>query len=231
MPYRRLPKTDAARLKALKTLLGNNNIYVVRNRFLDWKTINQAQTMHDKLLTAYEQYKISAKAQSRNGVKYAKLLRNARLYVSHFLQVLLMSFERGEIKKTHKELYGLKDEDTKLPNMQTIQGLIKWGEKVIKGEQTRIKAGGRPIYNPTIGMVSTHLSIFKEFYNQQKNAEKRTKQALRTLQLLRPEVDEVLLDIWNQVEAHFSHEPIIMRINACKEYGLIYYYRKNEKKD
>ena len=72
MPYRRLPKTDAARLKALKTLLGNNNIYVVRNRFLDWKTINQAQTMHDKLLTAYEQYKISAKAQSRNGVKYAK---------------------------------------------------------------------------------------------------------------------------------------------------------------
>ena len=135
MPYRRLPKTDAARLKALKTLLGNNNIYVVRNRFLDWKTINQAQTMHDKLLTAYEQYKISAKAQSRNGVKYAKLLRNARLYVSHFLQVLLMSFERGEIKKTHKELYGLKDEDTKLPNMQTIQGLIKWGEKVIKGEQ------------------------------------------------------------------------------------------------
>lgn len=231
MPYRRLPKTDAARLKALKTLLGNNNIYVVRNRFLDWKTINQAQTMHDKLLTAYEQYKISAKAQSRNGVKYAKLLRNARLYVSHFLQVLLMSFERGEIKKNHKELYGLKDEDTKLPNMQTIQGLIKWGEKVIKGEQTRIKAGGRPIYNPTIGMVSTHLSIFKEFYNQQKNAEKRTKQALKTLQLLRPEVDEVLLDIWNQVEAHFSHEPIIMRINACKEYGLIYYYRKNEKKD
>ena len=32
-------------------------------------------------------------------------------------------------------------------------------------------------------------------------------------------------------KTHFSHEPIITRINACKEYGLIYYYRKNEKKD
>ena len=31
MPYRRLPKTDAARLKALKTLLDNNDIYTVRN--------------------------------------------------------------------------------------------------------------------------------------------------------------------------------------------------------
>ena len=43
MPYRRLPKTDAARLKALKTLLDNNDIYTVRNKFIDWKLINNAQ--------------------------------------------------------------------------------------------------------------------------------------------------------------------------------------------
>ena len=43
MPYRRLPKTDAARLRALKTLLDNNDIYTVRNRFIDWKTLNRAQ--------------------------------------------------------------------------------------------------------------------------------------------------------------------------------------------
>ena len=28
MPYRRLPKTDAARLKALKMFLSNNNAYM-----------------------------------------------------------------------------------------------------------------------------------------------------------------------------------------------------------
>ena len=43
MPYRRLPKTDSARLKALKTLLENNEIYTVRNRFIDWKLLNRAQ--------------------------------------------------------------------------------------------------------------------------------------------------------------------------------------------
>ena len=52
MPYRRLPKTDAARLRALKTLLDNNDIYTVRNRFIDWKTLNRAQPAYDRLLTA-----------------------------------------------------------------------------------------------------------------------------------------------------------------------------------
>lgn len=54
MPYRRLPKTDAARLKALKTLLDNNDIYTARNKFIDWKLINSAQPLHDRLLTATE---------------------------------------------------------------------------------------------------------------------------------------------------------------------------------
>lgn len=65
MPYRRLPKTDAARLRALKTLLDNNEIYTVRNRFIDWKTLNRAQPAYDKLLTASEQYKVSYAAQLR----------------------------------------------------------------------------------------------------------------------------------------------------------------------
>lgn len=99
MPYRRLPKTDAARLRALKTLLDNNEIYTVRNRFIDWKTLNRAQPAYDKLLTASEQYKVSYAAQLRGAGKGDKLQRNATMYVSHFLQVLLMAVERGEIKK------------------------------------------------------------------------------------------------------------------------------------
>ena len=65
MPYRRLPKTDAARLKALKTLLDNNDIYTVRNRFVDWKTLNRVQPAYDKLFTVCQQYRIRLQAQSR----------------------------------------------------------------------------------------------------------------------------------------------------------------------
>ena len=44
MPYRRLPNTDKSRLKALSTLLENNELYTVRDRFIDWKDINKAKT-------------------------------------------------------------------------------------------------------------------------------------------------------------------------------------------
>ena len=65
MPYRRLPNTDKSRLKALSTLLENNELYTVRDRFIDWKDINKAKTAYDKLLTLVNQYEIDKKAQSR----------------------------------------------------------------------------------------------------------------------------------------------------------------------
>lgn len=61
MPYRRLPNTDKSRLSALKTLLDNNDIYMARDRFLEWKDINQARTCYDKLLTAVTQYEVDKK--------------------------------------------------------------------------------------------------------------------------------------------------------------------------
>lgn len=228
MPYRRLPNTDASRLRALKTLLDSNDIYTVRNRFIDWKTINRAQPAYDKLLTASEQYRMCYAAQLRNTGKGDKLQRNATMYVSHFLQVLMMSVERGEIKKSSLKLYGLEEDCNALPNIKNVSGLLEWGRLAVEGEKARIKKGGRPIYNPTIGMVSTHLDIFRENNEQQKRLQDRTAQALENLKKIRPEVDGVLLELWNQIEANFKNEPPEVRFTECRKYGVVYYYRRKE---
>lgn len=228
MPYRRLPKTDAARLRALKTLLDSNDIYTVRERFIDWKTINRAQPAYDRLLTAAEQYRISYAAQVRGADKTDRLQRNATMYVSHFLQVLMMAVERGEIKKQLLKLYGLDENTSALPDIKSPKGLLKWGSIAVEGEKKRIKKGGRPIYNPTIGMVNTHLEIFKDCYEQQKSLRERTARALEDLKTIRPEVDDILLDLWNQIETHFKDEPAETRICQCRKFGVIYYYKKGE---
>lgn len=228
MPYRRLPKTDAARLKALKTLLDNNATYTVRDRFIDWKTINDAQPAYDKLLTAYEQNRMNVKAQSRFTAKIDKLQKNAYMYVSHFLQVLFLAVERGEVKRQHLLLYGLQEDSSTVPNIKTVDGLLEWGQKVIDGEKARLKKGGRPIYNPTIGMVSTHYDIYKDIIERQRALVLKSNRSLERLQELRPKVDEVLLDLWNQIEQHFASEPPETRFNHCREYGVVYYYRRHE---
>ena len=231
MPYRRLPKTDAARLRALKTLLDNNDVYVVRNRFLDWKTLNRAQPAYDRLLTANEQYRVSSQAQTRHTAKLEKLQRNATIYVSHFVQVLLMSVERGETKRQLLPLYGLEADTTTVPNIKTLERLLEWGDKIVAGEKERIKKGGRPIYNPSIGMVSTHLDIFREAFEQQRRLQQRTQKVVADLQAIRPEVDDILLELWNQIEKHFENEPPEVRFAECRKFGVVYYYRRHEPHD
>jgi len=40
----------------------------------------------------------------------------------------------------------------------------------------------------------------------------------------------LILDIWNQVEAKFQEvNPNEARLAKCRDYGLVYYYRSNEK--
>lgn len=228
MPYRRLPKTDSARLKALKTLLENNDIYTVKNRFIDWQLLNQAQPLYEKLLTACEQYKVNLQAQVRHAGKILKLQRTATQYVSHFLQVLFMCVERGEIKKQQLALYGLEPNSTSLPNLKSAEGLLNWGTNTIQGEKERIRKGGRPIYNPTIGMVSTHIDIFKENYGIQQTLINRTQKSINDIQQVRPIVDMVILNIWNQIEKHFENEPPESRYPTCRKLGVVYYYRRHE---
>lgn len=228
MPYRRLPKTDAARLKALKTVLENNDIYTVRNRVVDWAVLNKCRPAYDRLLTALEQHKVRLAAQKRVSQRIEPLQRNAMIYVNHFLQVLLLAVERGEIKRDHLKLYGLDTDDLSVPPMKSSDAIISIGTKVVEGEKQRLKRGGLPIYNPTIGKVATHLDIFKEMYVEHKRTMEMTEKALANIQMLRPEIDQVLLDLWNQIEAHYADLPPEQRFNACRKLGVIYYYRRHE---
>ena len=54
--------------------------------------------------------------------------------------------------------------------------------------------------------------------------------SLEKLASMRGQADEIILDVWNQVEARFGNLPAGPRLDKCREYGLIYYYRTGEKK-
>lgn len=228
MPYRRLPKTDAARLKALKTVFENNDIYTVRNRVVDWAVLNRCRPASDRLYTAIEQHKLRLAAQKRVAAKLDVLQRNAAIYVSHFLQVLLMAMERGEIKKEYKQYYALTADDNNLPQLKNAEQILDVGAKVVEGEKKRLKKGGLPIYNPTIGKVATHLDIFREAHDDYCRKKELSEKSLADVQALRPSIDEVLLDLWNQIEAHYAQLPPEERFDACRKLGVVYYYRRHE---
>lgn len=228
MPYRRLPNTDIARLKALKTVIDNSSLYTVNNRITDWAILNRLQPAYTRLSNAIRQYKANLEVQKKASIKIEPLEKKAIMYLSHFLHVLFMATDRNEIKPQRMELYGLSASKRVFPRFTAPESVISWGHKIIEGEKLRIKQGGLPIYNPSIGKVATQLAVFEDAYNEQQLRIKQTYQATDVLKKIRPEIDEVILELWNQIEAHFANEPLETRYIECRKLGVTYYYRRHE---
>lgn len=227
MPYRRLPNTDMARLKVLRTAVEKNAGY---SPVIALQTYSEARNFLPRFESAHIYYQQCLDNQIQASRKYQPAIRNARMYVSHFIQVLNLAVIRGEIKTEYKDYYGLPREANCVPDLTNDSAVLEWGGKVIAGERERLRKGGVPIYNPTIAKVSVHYEIFKDGYERQKSLQMVTARSLEKLASMREKADAIILDVWNQVERHFESLAGKQRLEKCREYGVIYYYRTGEKR-
>ena len=154
MPYRRLPNTDLARLHALQNAIQRYKVQSEAQRFL--------VQFENIVMQSKDNYASTVNANKQ----YRHIVQNARMYISHFIQVLNLSVIRGEIKKEQKLLYGLDPHQHIVPDLSTEEYLLEWGKKIIEGEQKRMANGGFPIYNPAINKVKVHYDIFCEHQRQ-----------------------------------------------------------------
>lgn len=230
MPYRRLPNTDQARIRALKAVVAKLDTSDLYDLAVSLKTLTEARNFLIRFEAAQSYYAQCFERQSQAGRKHQANVKMARLYVSHFIQVLNLAVIRSELRVAHKAYYGLQADNMNVPDLSTEVALIDWGRKIIDGEVRRISQGGIPIYNPTIAKVRVHYDIFIDSYDKQKNLQSLTARSLETLAAMRATADELILDIWNQVERKFETvSPNGKRLDLCRDYGVVYYYRTGEK--
>ncbi|GAB6121066.1 hypothetical protein [Dysgonomonas termitidis] len=227
MPYRRLPNTDNARIKALKAAIEKHNSLFGQGVIsLD---IRRMELMLRNFENAQLRYRDSLETQAASNRKFQKLVKNARLYISHFIQVMNLCVIRNEIKKEQKQLYNIDPDNFTVPDLTSNDALLYWGDSLMKGEQARLGQGGAPIYNPTIARVNVAFSQFKDAYFNQKTYQNTTTRQLDVLSEQRKDMDNVLSTLWNQIESAFANLPARERLERCKEYGVVYYLRKDEK--
>jgi len=229
MPYRRLPNTDQARLRALRTAIQQSDKQSYGEQVVAYKVIHEAKTYLGGFEKQLIQYQQTLESQISANKRYQQIVHNARLYISHFIQVFNLSVIRGDIKKEHKLFYNLDPNVHTVPDLSTEAALIKWGKCIIDGENERLRNGGLPIYNPTIAKVKVHYEVFKEYKSTQKIHQNTTNRNWEDLVGLREKGDTIILEIWNQVEAKYKDEKPYARLLNCQNYGLVYYYRKGEK--
>lgn len=228
MPYRRLPNTDSARFKALMCA------QIKGKELPPFKLAFSQATLRKVLgfIPQYEKSMLEFKGTYSNQVKknkeYIMVLKRAKLYISHFIQVLNMGIIRGELPPSTKKYFLLEDGENKVPVLNTEQSVIDWGERIIKGETQRKAEGLAPITNPSIALVMVRYEKFLDAYKFQKTLQKDNKRALDKLTDLRKEADEIIVNIWNEVEETFKDLPDDVKRENSAEYGLVFVYRKNE---
>lgn len=197
---------------------------------LSYQTIRDAQQMLSKFRNVqrkYDQYH----AQFLNTDKgYKEELRVARMYISHFIQVLNLAITRGELHSDIRPLYGMDVDESKCPKLKSEADVAEWGKKIIAGEELRVSRGGVPMYNPNIAKVKVYYSIFAEHYYSISGLKSNAEKYREELVQMRPVVDDLLLDLWNQVEGFYANLPLSQMVEKGSQFGLIYYLRTKEKK-
>jgi hypothetical protein len=230
MPYRRLPNTDQARLRALQAAIKMGQKKTVSELAFSQASLVRARSFFPGFENATIQHKHAKKQQGHNSKSYQEIVKKARLYVSHFIQVLNFCILRGELKTEVREYYGIEKDAKKLPSFVLESDLLEWGKKIIEGEHQRTLHGGNSIYNPSIAIVKVKYDQFADAYHFQKTLQKNSARWTEKVAEMRKEADDIILNIWNEIEVAFETLPDIMRREMAQEYGIVYFFRLMEQK-
>jgi hypothetical protein len=230
MPYRRLPNTDVARLRALNQAFKKGREFPPFKLAFSQSTFNKVQSFLPGFDSTVRLYKNTYATTIAKSKEYPASYKKAKLYISHFIQVVNMAIARGELHPGTRSFYGIDESDNKVPELNTEADVIKWGEKVIAGEMERLKKGMTSITNPTIAVVKVRYEQFLDAYRSKKINQKNNMRLLNDVSEMRIQADDIILHVWNEVEKHFSDLPDEMMREKAAEYGVVYVYRKNESK-
>jgi hypothetical protein len=228
MPYRRLPNTDNARIRALKRAFEKGTELPPFKLAFSQAMYHQVKSILPAFENAISEHRNAMNLQAEKNKVYTQKLKKAKLYISHFIQVVDMSITRGEQLPKIRKFYGLNEEERKLPNLNTEEEIIDCGKKLIEGERNRKISGLSPITNPTIALVEVHFDKYLDACANQNNLKKRTELAHENLEDIRKKIDDIIQQTWNEIEDTFKDLPEEKRREKASDYGVVYVFRKNE---
>lgn len=229
MPYRRLPTTDKARMRALNAALEKAAFKNEGGIAFSQHSIEELQIVKSKFENMLKNYEMNIKIQSEKNLEYKTAMEKARMYISHFIQVLFLSSERGEINGGIK-YYELKEYEGKVPPLNTEKEILYWGKKIVEGEQKRIQNGGSAIYNPSIALVKIKVEHFNDAAIFQQNLKRNTARTYEKMQELRKSTNEFIGNLWTEIEENIKTDSPKHKRQLAQEYGIVYVFRRKEKK-
>ncbi len=231
MPFRQLPSSDEARLQALQAAFEKVAATPADQLAISLATKTRLETQYPLFRTELEERGTALAGQTMATQAQEAQAWRLRTWTSHFFQVLNMAIERGMVPAAARAFYQLDVSQTALPRLSAEADLILWAGRAVSGEATRVAAGGSPILSPPIAEVSAELAQYQTLRSVQSAKKDAYIGEAADVEALRPTEDDLIRDIWDEVEFHFRHDSPSSLRSKAREYGVYYATRPGEAPD
>ena len=187
---------------------------------------DQQTTLND----AYTAF--AALVQAKVSKKYAQVIatsatesakKKAKNFVSAYFQSLNIGITLLDaFPKECRVLYGLAENDGKVPYLGGESDILFWGGKVATGDAARVAAGGTAMSNPTASDVAGKLGDFNGKNNNQANKKIDSQNAQADLTAGMPDGIANVIKVWDLAETFYDALPIASRRAKCREWGEVF---------
>ena len=127
MPYRRLPNTDSARMKSLKSAYEKGKDLPPFKLAFSPNSFRKMQAALPQFENAISEHRNSLNLQAEKNKEYQKRLKKVKLYISHFIQVVNLAIARGDMSPETRNYFAMGDDEKKVPSLSTEEDVIWWG--------------------------------------------------------------------------------------------------------
>ena len=229
MPFRRLPDSDATRAKALDAALKKSAATAESARLISAATAAALQTFCPKWEKETTERADALGRQTSATSALDAAGQRLRTYASHFFQVFQLGVARGIYSPSGRAVFELSVNEEASPNLSTEADLLQWTDRIVKGDPRRVANFSEPaMVNPSAADVAAARTAYQTELALQSAAKDALEGEQSDVNDLRPEADQLIRDIWDEVEFSLRQlDPPTLRRRA-REWGVFYALRPGE---
>ena len=219
---RKLPQSDVTRKIALDTGKTKKDNTAPADVVLTANTVTRLDTTQPLFKQKMQERGNALQVQSNATAAKNAAQGKAKMFISHFFQGFNNGADREVFPASHRAFYQLDVNSNSVPQMDTEAEVTFWGDRLVDGDAERTTAGGAAMSMPAIADVTTEFDLFKTLNAEQSTAKDAYDNAQEAVSDMRPEVDSLILRMWNEVETAFDDEPIESKRRKAREWGVVY---------
>jgi hypothetical protein len=228
MPYRYLPNSDNSRLTAVRKAYEKASS--VQPSDLPFSTANRdlLNTLYPKLNKEISERGSALSVQSSATKALLESQEKMKIYISHFFQVFNLGIDMGKYKASERGYFQLDISQESVPDLKSVDNICLLAGNIINGDPKRVAAGCAEMANPSTAEVGAVFQDFSVKLTNQSTSKDIFEKEQKDVDNLRAEADELIRDIWDEIEFAFrKDEPSAMRRKA-REFGVVYASRPGE---